>query len=357
MPKKLTTEQFIEKAILIHGDKFDYSKVRYKGCVTKVCIICKIHGEFWQTPDGHTSGKGCKKCANFKSSELCRYTTSEWVEKAKLIHKDLYDYSKVDYRGSKVKVIIICKIHGEFLQAPAQHIAGRGCPRCHGCYKTTTDVIKEFEAIQNDRFDYSKVEYTGCFTKVCIICPIHGEFWQRAGGHLNGNGCPKCVGMNKTTEELILEFRKTHGDKYDYSKVEYTATKTKVCIICPVHGEFWQNVSNHITGNGCPSCSLGGFKSNQSGILYYLKVKQPFNTDKYLYKIGITNNDVKRRFAGNDLGNIEVLKTWHFPIGHSARFAETMILRKFKEFQYKGSPVLKSGNTELFTEDILNLDK
>lgn len=62
MSKKKTTEQFISEAIKVHGDKYDYSKVEYKGCNTDVLIICPIHGEFSQTPTHHLLGCGCKRC-------------------------------------------------------------------------------------------------------------------------------------------------------------------------------------------------------------------------------------------------------------------------------------------------------
>ena len=112
-----------------------------------------------------------------------------------------------------------------------------------------------------DKYDYSKVEYKDNHTKVCIVCPIHGEFWQTPNSHLSGIGCKKC-GINsrinkrkKSIEEFIKEAREIHGDKYDYSKVEYINNHTKVCIICPIHGEFWQIPDSHIhQKQGCPIC-------------------------------------------------------------------------------------------------------
>ena len=106
-----------------------------------------------------------------------------------------------------------------------------------------------------NKYDYSKVEYINCHTKVCIICPEHGEFWQTPDAHLHKNACPKCgfeamkKALTKTTEEFIKEAKEVHGDKYDYSKVEYNGGHKKVCIICPKHGEFWQEASKHVTLN------------------------------------------------------------------------------------------------------------
>ncbi len=124
MRKSWTTEKFIERAIKIHGDKYDYSKVEYKGSHTKVCIICPKHGEFWQTSTNHLKW-GCSKC-----SENYNYTTQEWEEKARKVHDNRYDYSKVEYINNHTKICIICSEHGEFYQTPLSHTQGKGCPHC-----------------------------------------------------------------------------------------------------------------------------------------------------------------------------------------------------------------------------------
>ena len=125
MSKKLTTEEFIEKAKQIHGDKYDYSKVEYKNCEEKVCIICPIHGEFLQTPNSHLNGNGCSKCA-----KCYHYTTEDFIDKAKQIHNNKYDYSKSIYNGIFKKICIVCPEHGEFWQTPKNHLKGSGCPKC-----------------------------------------------------------------------------------------------------------------------------------------------------------------------------------------------------------------------------------
>ena len=114
MSKKLTTEEFIEKARKIHNDKYDYSKVNYKRSSEKVCIICPKHGEFWQRPNEHLSGYGCRKCAIEVIKKKEMKTKDDFIKKATKIHKNKYDYSKVVYNGSFVKVCIICPEHGEF---------------------------------------------------------------------------------------------------------------------------------------------------------------------------------------------------------------------------------------------------
>ena len=126
--KKLTTDIFIKRAKKIHGDKYDYSKVKYIDSHSKVCIICPIHGEFWQMPYQHLSGNGCRKCQYITLKN--KFLSNNFIEDAKKIHGNKYDYSKVKYNGNKEKVCIICPKHGEFWQVPSSHLQGVGCPRC-----------------------------------------------------------------------------------------------------------------------------------------------------------------------------------------------------------------------------------
>ena len=121
--------------------------------------------------------------------------------------------------------------------------------------KSNDEFIREAQLIHHNKYDYSKVEYANAHTKVCIICPEHGEFWQTPSDHLNGKGCPQCAGNVRCDKDTFIEKAKhMHNDRYDYSKVEYANAHTKVCIICPEHGEFWQIPNNHLNGNGCPLC-------------------------------------------------------------------------------------------------------
>ena len=255
MSAKKTVEQFVEEARAIHGDKYDYSKVEYENNKKPVCIICPEHGGFWQAPQNHIRQKqGCPIC-NHRSY---KYTTEEFIQRAREVHGDKYDYSKVVYETGKKKVCIICPEHGEFWQTPQKHLSGQGCARCYGNVKMTQeDFIERANKIHRGKYDYSKVVYDGYEKKVCIICPEHGEFRQTPHSHLAGQGCQECYGNRKrTTEEFIELARKVHGDKYDYSKVEYQDNKTPVCIICPEHGEFWQAPYNHIVQHqGCSKCA------------------------------------------------------------------------------------------------------
>lgn len=255
-------ESFIKESNEVHQCKYDYSGVDYKGVTTKVKIICPIHGEFWQAPRIHLKGCGCPKCGFERQNDATRLTTEEFIIRANKIQGNKYDYSKVEYVDYNTKVCIICPEHGEFWQTPNKHLLGQGCPKCGNTKKLSlTEFIERSRKIHGNKYDYSKARYVNNGTKVCIICPIHGEFWQTPHNHLIGRGCNKCknnkisVSETKTTEKFVLEARKVHGDKYDYSKTEYLSAKDKVCIVCPEHGDFWQEASSHLSGCGCPKCN------------------------------------------------------------------------------------------------------
>lgn len=200
-------ERFIERANAIHNNKYDYSKVDYKDCNTKVCIICPEHGEFWQTPKQHLKGHGCKKCASALSSNKRSSTKENFVERAKLVHGEKYDYSKVEYVNNSTPVCIICPTHGEFYQSPKSHLNGSGCPKCfderrqHIRKYDSKVFVEKAKLVHGDKYDYSKVDYKDSNTKVCIICPEHGEFWQTPAHHLNGEGCPKCAHQQSKSEK------------------------------------------------------------------------------------------------------------------------------------------------------------
>lgn len=187
------TENFIKKSRNVHGDKYDYNKVCYIDSRTKVCIICPEHGEFWQEPSSHIRGYGCPKCANKERGDKKRMTREEFINRSKEVHGYRYDYSKVEYVNSNTEVCIICPEHGEFWQKPVVHIKQKsGCPKCVGRYCTNEEFIRKARMVHGNKYDYSKVEYTKAHNKVCIICPEHGEFWQEPSKHLLGQGCREC---------------------------------------------------------------------------------------------------------------------------------------------------------------------
>lgn len=187
-----------------------------------------------------------------------RTTTKEFIEKSKLKHSDIYDYSIVNYINSNTKVKIICKKHGMFEQYPLNHTRGSGCPSCKGVKKLSTkDFIEKSLKIHNNKYNYSLVKFENNDSKINIICKEHGIFQQRVSSHLSGNGCNKCKNDNRRTDKdiFIEKSNLKHNNIYDYSLVEYKTTNKKVKIICKEHGVFEKTPKSHYK-QGCPKCSI-----------------------------------------------------------------------------------------------------
>src|SRR5690606_32832748 len=121
-----------------------------------------------------------------------RLTTAQFIEKAKLVHNDKFNYSLVEYKNSRTKIRIVCKNGHQFDQTPNDHLKGKGCAKCAGRSKTAKEIIKEFKTVHGGRYDYSLVRYIVKNKHVDIKCKIHGVFKQRPRDHLNKQGCPKC---------------------------------------------------------------------------------------------------------------------------------------------------------------------
>lgn len=186
-----TTETFISKAKVTHGDKYSYSKCFYVNARDKVKITCRQHGDFLQSPYAHLQGKGCADCKFEKLADIHRHSRSDFLDAAHTKHGDRYMYDRVVYINSQTKVTIGCRDHGYFEQTPASHLSGRGCQKCQclGLDKWKREV----EKIHGDRYDYGRVMYTSSGDKVEIVCKVHGAFMQVAGEHLYKKaGCPRC---------------------------------------------------------------------------------------------------------------------------------------------------------------------
>ena len=210
MPLKLTKEEFIQRARKVHGDKYDYSLVEYKNAQTKIKIICPEHGVFEQTPAHHIHRKQICR----KCAGFARSSTEDWIKKAKEVHGNKYDYSLVEYKNNYTKVKIICSEHGVFEQNPNNHISKkRGCAKCVSRYNySSKEFIENAREIHGDKYDYSLVEYKNAKAKVKIICPEHGLFEQNADHHINHkSGCPTCSESKGEREvRLFLENNNIH---------------------------------------------------------------------------------------------------------------------------------------------------
>lgn len=172
-----------------------------------------------------------------------RVTTADFIRRARDVHGNRYDYTKVFYVAARSKVVIICPEHGEFKQIPAGHLSGRGCHECGGNKPLTiARFIERASKKHGNHYDYSHVQFQNVESKIEIICPDHGLFFQQLMSHLKGFGCPQCGRINTANklshsiQRFIEDAKRAHGNKYDYSQVRYVNALTKVTIICPDHG-------------------------------------------------------------------------------------------------------------------------
>lgn len=300
--KRLTTEEFITKANFIHSSKYDYSKTNYIKTNLKIKILCSVHGEFQQIPNSHLMGTGCPKCAIELVKNKKYLNTNLFIQKAAKIHNDLYDYSLVNYKTTHTKISIICNKHGEFKQTPNAHLCGKGCLKCSTITPYTTEKFIEIANKRHNNFyNYLKSIYKGSFKNIKIICPVHGIFVQKAGAHLRGQGCPKCV-----------------------NKIGYSKSK-------------WIYYCNN--------------KKTAIPIVYIIRC---FNKNENFIKIGITANSISKRFHSTTLPYLyEVIKE----IKGTASFVwdtEKKLHKNFKNFIY--TPKLHfDGETECFNISILDL--
>ena len=207
----------IEKAVEKHGDWYDYSQVNYVNSNTKVKILCPKHGEFWQTPNEHINrGSGCILCSYEKNANLRSSCSERFIKQTNAKQGNIYDYSKVDYSTSRIKVIVVCDKHGEFEQVPYRHLNGSGCPKCADELSAmkralTAEEFKEnAKSIHGDKYEYILDGYVNGDSSIRIKCQKHGEFTQKAKYHLASNGCYKCSVENAYIDRKSTRLNSSH---------------------------------------------------------------------------------------------------------------------------------------------------
>lgn len=271
-----TTAEYLALYHAVHGDRYDTSLVDYKDSVTKIKLICAEHGVFEQRPASSLNGRGCPKCGLAKQVAARTTSQVDFIDMCRNEHGSRYSYKNVVYKGVKSKVEIICKEHGTFKQIAGDHLGGVGCPHCNGgVAKSHSQFVTASVEKHGDKYDYSKVKYINSGVKVEIICPVHGAFFQQPATHVAGVGCNACAidlrasTLRKSTEQFLtgLENR-----GYDYSEAKYVGKDNDIKIICPTHGVFYQNAGNHkYLGTGCPQCSHIGPSKAENEIFEYVK--------------------------------------------------------------------------------------
>ena len=253
-----TREQFIADARAVHGDKYDYAGTEYKNNSTKLEVTCPEHGPFLVKPNNHTTNQsGCPSCAGMR-----RTTLEDFLTRARAAHGGKYDYSQAQYAGVDAPVTIICPEHGPFQQIAYDHTKGRGCIPCgvtkcaDGNRRSLQEFIRRARLLHGDKYDYSRTVYVNSVTPAEIICPEHGSFWQVPQDHITKHGCAACAGLKPIAKsEFLQRATAAHGERYDYSQVDWSGQNQAVVIVCPVHGSFDQVPKSHMNGRGCRHCA------------------------------------------------------------------------------------------------------
>lgn len=255
---RITNEEFIRRAKLVHRDKYDYSLTKYTVCTEKVKIKCNRCGKVHEIlPSNHLKGNGGCRCYFFDSTE-------DFIAKARKKYGDFYDYSKTKYKSEKTEVMITCPIHGDFKKKPGLFLQGYACPKCGLERRRTnklmdqTTFLRRAKKLHGDNFDFSKSIYKDIFTPIAVKCTICGREYKKKPVHiLQGYGCKYCAGQVLTTEDIVKRAREIHGDRYDYSQTKYINRRTPIIVICKKHGPFKTNPGDHIgLKTGCPKCKI-----------------------------------------------------------------------------------------------------
>lgn len=359
------TEYFVNQSNEVHDFSFDYSNSVYVDSKTKVEIHCRLGHIFLQSPNSHLQGQGCRVCYDEELNGNGKVDTlNTFVNKANSVHSQLYLYNNFVYVNSRIKSFVTCKIHGNFEQKPADHLQGKGCPRCFSTFRLDNESFKsKANEIHFGRYDYSLVNYSNLITPVLIKCSIHGVFETTPQSHLNGSNCQLCAkdSLKMSLEEFKDRSNSIHKNKYDYSLVKFDSLKDYIDIICPLHSNFSQIANNHLNGNGCINCSnllLGwtrtNFKlrcqqnNNGLGVFYIIRC---FNEDEEFYKVGITSNSIPIRYNSQssmpyDYEVIQEIKD----VSDNVYNFETLIKNYISFNGLKYAPLIKFGGstTECF---------
>ncbi len=210
MVARKTIDDFVKSATGTHGDRYDYSESVYAGSEIDIRIICREHGYFMQQPRRHCQGSGCPQCGG-----VYRPTNDEFIARLKLVHGDRYDYSKTIYSRSSGKVSATCRDHGDFELYASDFLRGYGCQFCSGKKYNTGSFIERAKKIHGDSYDYTKTRFVRMDKKITVTCRDHGDFVQEANSHAKGSGCPSCAGYGyKRTEPAYLYCLKSNDGAF-----------------------------------------------------------------------------------------------------------------------------------------------
>lgn len=266
--KQLANEKF--------NNKFKYFENEYFNCTTVTKILCQTHGEFWQTPNTHLLNRkgntGCKLCGVNERAKQRIMSIEYFIKKANIIHNNTYSYDLIKDFSLKKPITVICKIHNEFKQAPADHLAGKGCYQCglikrakSKTYSNEKFIIKA-NSVHNNKYDYSKFNYISGREKSIIICQDHGEFFQTPEGHLSGRGCSQCVGFVSKIEtkwldclNIPVEYRTATIKLHNGKTTRVDAFVPETNTVYEFHGDYWHGNPEFYNPNDLNECAKKSF--------------------------------------------------------------------------------------------------
>ena len=224
---------------------------------------------------------------------MAKYTQETFIKKAIEIHEDKYDYNLTVYKNCKTKIIVICKIHGEFSVNPFSHISGVNCKYCAAIKTTKENFIEKANLVHNNFYSYDKVVYTKYNTVVIIICPIHSDFLIRADYHLSGTGCNKCLSekikkhkLEERKNNFLNKCKELYGDLFTYNLSEYQNANSKLNILCNKHNIYFNClVKTHIyDGVICKECKY----DSKNKIKNFIENANELYKNKYCYRIALS---------------------------------------------------------------------
>ena len=379
----LTTEEYVEKCKLVHGCRYDYSKVIYKGSAEDVIVVCKIHGDFIRNASVHSCGGGCLHCAEeVKTIKRSKKEGIKFVKEGSRVHNNKYSYDKVVYVRSDQEVIITCPIHGDFKQRPANHKRGAGCQEC-GLQKLRDNFKLSQEEVMGRSFEKFKVDFNIDLTNydninslVTFYCPVHGKFEDKVSNHLaSDDGCSKCfnekdkVSWNRTSvEENMIALKKLYNNKYHFFQEDIKTNSHKVRYYCFKHKKLYRTKLRHLLdGHSCRDCGKELASEKLTG-KYNTKIIERnskfFKEDpNNVYLLKLTNSIFKIGIAKDVIHRGQSIKsaTEYTPeviftkggSTYACFYLEQKLHEVFKDFRFYSKTPWK-GHTEVFT---LNADQ
>lgn len=373
--RRMTTEEFIELSNKTHNGIYDYSKVAYVNGQTKVEIICKEHGSFWQNPNSHYNrGDRCPKCGLESRASKSKTSLEEFKRRANEVHKDKFDYSRVvDFDRLDEKMEIGCPKHGWFEVTGRSHLQGYDCVKCSyelrgAVYLTKVEAMKRLKGTGTG-FVYDISNFKTVNSIISYTCPTHGVVDQKYSTHIRTKCCHKCkrsIAWNKSnTEGFIVKAKEVHKNYYTYDKVKYEKNSVDVVITCRHHGDFNQRPNTHLLGAGCPVCAniasnfnkiVEGeeFNKIEASKLIPCYIYLMYFKSEEFYKIGISR-DVKNRLKGirysSDLTYKPTVVFKSLSTIFTAASFEDTLFNTYQKYRYKPKEYFH-GHTECFNKNL-----